>query len=174
MSTYWKVDRRWLVLGCVAALAGTPVLAGWKEGTSLPALGSFQLEGTPPATAGKVVLVDFWASWCGPCRQSFPVLDNLQKQYGREGLVVIGVNVDKDSAAMKKFLSEHPVAFAVVRDAAQKLVGKADVQSMPASFLVDRQGNVRFIHTGFHGEKTAEEYAKEIQTLLGEKGAAKR
>lgn len=161
-----------LVLGVVAIAAST-VLAGWKVGASLPALTASKLEGTLPAMNNKVVLLDFWASWCAPCKASFPALDALQKRYAAQGLVVLAVNLDDDPAAMRAFLKDHPVSFTVVRDAAHKLVEQADVQSMPSSFLIDRAGKIRFTHTGFHGDTTVGEYTKEIESLLNTQGAPK-
>lgn len=167
--------RRWpCVLGLMAALTVTTALAGWKAGTALPDLAACKLEGTLPPTAGKVVLLDFWASWCGPCKSSFPALDALQKQYARQGLVIIAVNLDDEPAAMQKFLKENPVSFTVVRDPGHKLVEQADVQSMPSSFVIDRAGKVRFTHIGFRGETTVAEYRTQIESLLQAKGAAKQ
>ena len=152
-------------------LAGLPLLAvaSWKAGDTLPELSGFELEGKLPGKlSGQVVLVDFWASWCGPCKASFPVMESLHKQYRGRGLVVLAINADEKSAAMEKFLKQYPVTFAVVRDAAHKLVAAADVATMPTSFLVDRTGKVRFVHTGFHGEATRKLYEKEIELLLVE------
>jgi thiol-disulfide isomerase/thioredoxin len=165
--------RRSLLLAlCLTALPGLAT-AGWKVGDALPELGAFQLEGKlPDKLRGQVVLVDFWASWCAPCKASFPVMEALHQQYGGRGLVVLAVNVDESSAAMEKFLKKSPVSFAVVRDAAHKLVAAADVATMPTSFLVDRAGKVRFLHTGFRGAATRKEYEKEIDLLLKESAGA--
>ena len=173
MSFVRMPGRLWIVVvGALLLSAMIPAQAGWKEGTVLPDLAKFGLEGKLPADlAGKVLLVDFCAAWCGPCKTSFPALDDLNKRLGPRGLVVLAVSVDENAAALQKFLKEHPVSFPVVRDAAQKLVQAADVQAMPSSFLVDAKGKIRFAHTGFHGSKTAEEYAAEIETLLKEREA---
>ena len=149
-------------------LAGTffTAPAALKVGDTLPDLASFQLEGKLPADLkGKIVLVDFWASWCLPCAESFPALDELQKKYG-DKLVVLAVNVDEKEANMKKFLTKHPVSFTIVRDAGQKLVAVAEPQTMPTSFILDGEGKVRFAHKGFHGEKSRAEYISEIESLL--------
>ena len=140
--------------------------AALKVGDTLPDLASFQLDGKlPDALKGKVVIVDFWASWCVPCAKSFPVLDELQKKYG-DKLVVLAVNVDEKAANMEKFLAKHTVSFTVVRDAKQKLVAVAEPQTMPTSFILDGEGKVRFLHSGFHGEDTRKEYISEIESLL--------
>jgi thiol-disulfide isomerase/thioredoxin len=139
-----------------AALLAAMVLnsrAALKAGDTLPDLGSFQLEGKLPELKGKIVLVDFWASWCLPCAESFPVMDELQKKYG-DRLVVLAVNVDEKAAKMEKFLTKHPVTLAVVRDAKQKLVAAVEPATMPTSFILDADGKVKFVHAGFHGEES--------------------
>jgi len=149
-------------------LAGTffTAPAALKVGDTLPDLTSFQLEGKlPDNLKGKIVLVDFWASWCLPCAESFPVLDALQKKYG-DKLVVLAVNVDEKEANLKKFVAKHPVSFTIVRDAGQKLVAVAEPQTMPTSFILDGDGKVRFAHKGFHGEETRLQYVTEIESLL--------
>ena len=152
----------------LALIAGATLTANaaLKVGDTLPDLASFKLEGKlPDGLKGKVVIVDFWASWCLPCAESFPVLDELQKKYG-DKLVVIGVNVDEKAANMEKFLKKHAVSFALVRDGGQKLVEVVEPETMPTSFILDAEGKVRFLHSGFHGEKTRKEYVSEIESLL--------
>ncbi len=151
-----------------ALLAGTffTAHAALKVGDTLPDLASFKLEGKlPDNLKGKIVIVDFWASWCLPCAESFPVLDELQKKYG-DKLVIIGVNVDEKAPNMDKFLKKHPVSFTVVRDGERKLVAAVSPETMPTSFILDGTGKVRFLHGGFHGETTRKEYLSEIETLL--------
>lgn len=141
--------------------------AGLKVGDSFPDLASFQLEGKlPEALKGKVVIVDFWASWCGPCKESFPVMNELQKKYADKGVVILAVNEDEDSADMKDFLKANAATFNVVRDAKQKLVAVAGIQTMPSSFVIDDTGKVRFAHTGFHGTETHKQYEQQIEGLL--------
>ena len=170
MSTSFKIRSAALV---VAAAMTLTAQAGWKAGSSLPDLVKLGLEGTLPDLKGKIVLVDFWASWCGPCKASFPVLDALQKEYGPRGLVILAVNQDKTQEIMSRFLVEHPAGFSVVRDREHRLVGEADVPSMPSSYLFDRTGRIRYLHTGFHGAETVADYRREIEKLLNEKGGAK-
>ena len=141
---------------------------GIKVGDTLPDLTAVKLEGKLPETLkGKVVLLDFWASWCDPCKASFPAMEELQKQYGAQGLVIVAVNVDENRSDMEDFLKTHAVSFTVVRDARQKLVAEAGIATMPSSFLVDSAGTVRFVHAGFHGEETKKQYRQEIESLLG-------
>lgn len=153
-----------LVLAAASAGFGAEPI---KVGDTFPDLGKFKLEGTLPADLkGKVVLVDFWASWCLPCKKSFPALDELRQRYGTNGFVVIAVNVDEKRADMEGFLKKTPAGFTVVRDAEQKLVATAGVETMPTSFLIDATGRVRFLHSGYAGDETKKEFIREIETLL--------
>jgi len=173
ITSFWSSKITALATIALLAMALT-TQAGWKTGTILPDLSQFQLEGNAPENLkGKVIMIDFWASWCGPCKASFPVLNTLQKEYGPKGLVIIAVNQDQTGALMKSFLAEHPATFISLRDARNLLVQAADVQSMPSSYLIDRSGKIRFIHTGFHGEKTTTKYKEEIEGLLHEKEGMK-
>lgn len=158
-----------LRIACVIALMATALSLGAaaiKVGDTFPDLSKFKLEGALPDLKGKVVLVDFWASWCAPCKESFPTMNDLQKRYGPQGLIIIAVNVDENNSDMVDFLKKHSASFAVVRDAAQKLVDKVDISTMPASFLIDSSGKVRFTHSGFRGEETKRKYEQEIESLL--------
>lgn len=138
-----------------------------REGAAFPALTEYALEGRLPELGGKVVLVDFWASWCAPCKKSFPSLDTLYQQYAAAGFEIAAVSVDDSAKAMRRFLKTNPVSFPVVRDAEKRLVSDVKVQAMPTSFLLDRQGVVRAVHNGFHGEETEEQLRAEIESLLG-------
>lgn len=138
----------------------------------MPDLAGFALEGEVPDLEGKVLLVDFWASWCAPCKASFPTLNELTETYGDQGLVILAVNVDTDFKAFEKFVQRTPPEFTVVRDGEQKLVAAAGVSTMPSSFLVDRNGVIRSVHSGYHGDKTREAYIGEIEELLGEAGGS--
>jgi thiol-disulfide isomerase/thioredoxin len=150
-----------------AALLCIASAAGVKVGDTFPDLASFKLEGKlPEVMQGKVVLVDFWASWCEPCKASFPVMEDLHKKYGPQGLVLIAVNVDEKRTDMEVFLKKNAASFALVRDAGQKLVEKTGIATMPSSFLIDREGRVRFAHSGFRGEETKRKYEQEIESLL--------
>lgn len=153
-----------LTVGASTALAGGKAL---KVGDAMPDLKSFGLEGTLPADlSGKIVLLDFWASWCGPCKESFPVMEDLHKKYSEKGLVILAVNVDEDPAAMKDFLKEHQVTFTILHDATKKLVGMANISSMPTSFVFGADGKVFSVHKGFHGKDTVKQYEAEIEKLL--------
>ncbi len=148
--------------------SGLHAESGGALGKSLYPLDSYGLEGTLPVVQGKIVLLDFWASWCGPCAKSFPALDLLYKEYRERGVVILGVNVDEKRSGMDKFLEKMPVSFPIVRDAMQKLVGRVNVGSMPTSVLLDRNGRERFRHSGFRGEETMTALRAHLDTLLGE------
>lgn len=119
------------------------------------------------AYKGKVVYVDFWASWCGPCRQSFPWMKSLYESKAKDGLVIIAVNVDQEKKLADAFLSEFSPSFKIVFDPAGKLATDFKVAGMPSAYIIDRDGKPRFKHIGFHLEKR-EQYEQEIQSLLDE------
>ncbi len=159
--------KQFFCAAAVAALLGQTLLAELKPGEMFPELTTFKLEGKlPDELKGKVVIVDFWASWCGPCKESFPVLNELKKKYADRGLVIIAVNVDEERADMETFLKANPATFTVVRDAGQKLVPKTGIKTMPSAFVLDGEGKVRFAHAGFHGDKTKKQYEEQIEALL--------
>ena len=139
-----------------------------KEGQPLPKLAELLPGSTLPETKGKVVLVDFWASWCGPCKESFPTLNRLQEKYKDKGLVVIGIGVDDSAAKHKAFAEKQKAAFPLVHDSAHKAAAFFKPATMPSSYLVDRKGVIRHVHAGFKVGKTEEQYVKEIEALLAE------
>lgn len=99
--------------------------------------------------AGKVVYLDFWASWCGPCVQSFPWMQSISDRYGPRGLSVVAINLDKSRAAADKFLARSPVRFDLYFDPQGRFAERYQVSGMPNSFLLDRQGRVIHRHVGF-------------------------
>ena len=117
---------------------------------------------------GSVVYVDFWASWCGPCRKSFPWLNSIEKKYRDKGLVVIGINVDSDFEMAKRFLEKTPAKFALFSDPKGVLADKYKLIGMPSSFVLDRNGEVRHRHVGFK-KSNIDAYEKSIVSLLIEK-----
>jgi cytochrome c biogenesis protein CcmG, thiol:disulfide interchange protein DsbE len=119
------------------------------------------------AYRGKVVYVDFWASWCAPCRESFPWLDGLVREYASKNFVVIGVNVDKDRDRAERFLNETPADFPIVYDPHGDLAAAYKVAGMPSAILIDRAGHVRFQHAGFSAKQKGL-YEDQLQTLLAE------
>ncbi len=116
---------------------------------------------------GKVVLVDFWASWCGPCKQEMPVLEELHKKYVKQGLVIVGINIDSNAKKMNNFLKGIPVSFRIVHDRKLAVAAKYGPETMPSTYFIGRDGTIRYVHAGF-GEKDADELEERIKTLLAE------
>ncbi|HEX8914308.1 MAG TPA: TlpA disulfide reductase family protein [Humisphaera sp.] len=143
--------------------------AAFKPGDPLPDLAAYKLEGKlPDSLKGRVVLLDFWASWCGPCKRSFPAMEALHKRYADRGLSVVAVSVDEKPEDAARFAKAANASFSVVRDGGHKLVAEADVATMPTAFLIDRAGRIRFVHKGFAGDETVKEYQEQIELLLKE------
>ena len=116
---------------------------------------------------GDVVMINFWATWCGPCRQEMPLLDELYTRYQRVGFNLLGVNIDDDSRKAMKMVSELGVNFPVLFDARKEVSELYEVEAMPVTVLVDREGTVRHVH---HGYKPGYEikYLDQIRSLLRE------
>jgi cytochrome c biogenesis protein CcmG, thiol:disulfide interchange protein DsbE len=147
--------KRWALLA--AAFALTILVLPYR-----PALAADSLS----PGAGKVVLVDFWASWCEPCRHSFPWMNDMQKKYAHDGLVIVAVNVDNDRAAAERFLDENPTELEIRYDDDRSLVRRFEVVAMPSSFLLDGNGEVVGQHLGFKVLKQ-DEYEAAIKAALG-------
>jgi peroxiredoxin len=114
---------------------------------------------------GKVVVVDFWATWCEPCKKSFPKLQDLNVKYKASGLEVVGVSEDDEKGGIKEFGATYGVKFPLGWDDGKSMAGKWQPKSMPASFIVDRKGIVRFAHLGYHdGDEV--EVEREVKSLL--------
>jgi cytochrome c biogenesis protein CcmG, thiol:disulfide interchange protein DsbE len=116
---------------------------------------------------GRVVIVDFWASWCKPCRQSIPWLNSMRERYGASGLTIIGVNVDAERGDADRFLRDVPIEFEIVFDPDGTLAGQFKVQAMPTSFIFDRTGKIVETHQGFRDAKKAEHEAV-LKNLLNQ------
>lgn len=116
---------------------------------------------------GKVVYLDFWASWCGPCRVSFPILEKLRDELGPEGFEVLAINVDENESDALKFLSDMSVSYLVVRDDEAATPQTYGILGMPTGYLIDRQGVVREIHQGFR-KSDGDQLRTTIVELLGE------
>ena len=116
---------------------------------------------------GQVVMVNFWATWCGPCQQEMPLLDQMYKKYKPAGFTLIGVNVDKDSPPVKELLARKPVSFPVLLDPANQVSKAFHVDEMPSSVIIDRKGEIRYIHRGYKpGDEN--DYQDRIRQLIRE------
>jgi peroxiredoxin len=140
-------------VGIVAAfvMAALPVMAAAPSGPApqftLPAKGG----GTVDLSKykGQVVMINFWASWCGPCRQEMPLLEDIYKKYNKLGFTLVGVNVEPDSKAADDWLKQTPVSFPVGYDKDSKVSSAYNVSGMPTTVIIDRKGNLRYVHQSY-------------------------
>jgi thiol-disulfide isomerase/thioredoxin len=116
---------------------------------------------------GQVVMLNFWASWCGPCRQEMPLLEQMYQKYHRLGFTLVGVNVDENAGDAERFLSNVPVSFPVALDTKNETSKLYKVQAMPSSIFIDRKGVVRHLHPGYRRGDEAK-YQEQIRALLKE------
>lgn len=116
---------------------------------------------------GKVVYLDFWASWCVPCRQSFPWMNSINKQYQQQGLRVLSVNLDANATLATKFLEKNPADFTIIYDAKGSLAKRFQLKGMPSSYLFNRQGELISKHIGFNDQKQRQ-YQAEIEQALAD------
>jgi thiol-disulfide isomerase/thioredoxin len=116
---------------------------------------------------GQVVMINFWASWCGPCRQEMPILDELQQRYSKAGFTVLGVNVEQDNGQAMQLLQGMNLSFPILFDP-QSVVSKLyDVNAMPSTVMIDRDGNMRYLHRGYK-PGYEEQYRQQIKELIRE------
>ena len=114
---------------------------------------------------GKVVYLDFWASWCKPCRVSFPWMNQLLDKYSADKFTIITINLDTQASEMQRFLDKIPARFDIYHDASGAIAEKFQLEAMPTSYLIDINGKVVSKHIGFYNSKT-DEYEREIEELL--------
>lgn len=114
---------------------------------------------------GQTVLVDFWASWCGPCRRSFPWMNGILGKYGERSFTIVAVNVDKSRSDAEKFLTETPARFDIVYDPGGEIARAFDVQTMPSSYLLNTEGEIVEVHRGFLSAKS-DSYELSIRNQL--------
>jgi peroxiredoxin len=152
-----------------ALLCAVPALAGTAGGPAP----SFALPARDGATVslsqykGQVVMINFWASWCGPCRQEMPLLDDIYKKYGKMGFTLIGVNVEPDRKAAESWLKQTPVTFPVLFDTKSEVSRLYSVSGMPTTVFIDRKGNLREVHQSYKpGDENG--YLDQIRALMRE------
>ncbi len=162
---------RWTRLGLVAL--ATVILGAAANAAGDQAAPAFSLPARGGSTVnlsqfkGQVVMINFWASWCAPCRKEMPLLDNIYKKYKPLGFTLIGVNVEPDQKDAETFLKQTPVSFPVLFDAKSQVSGLYNVQGMPTTVFIDRKGNVRLVHQSYvEGDENL--YMDQIRTLIRE------
>ena len=161
--------RSWLGVTAAIVMATSAVSAGLKQAHAP----DFTLKSSNGENLrlseyrGDVVLINFWASWCGPCRQEMPVLSELHDRYRALGFTVLGVNVEADTAQAKKLLKDMPVSFPVVFDSDSVVSKQYDVVAMPSTVLVDRDGNMRYLHKGYKSG-LEDVYQQQVRELIRE------
>ena len=145
----------------LTGFAAAVVALGLVGASNVSAEGSLDLT----QYRGKVMVLDFWASWCAPCRRSFPWWNKMHAKYADEGLVIIGVNLDNDPESALAFLEEYPADFNIYYDTNKELAKKFGVQAMPSSYIVGRDGEIYAKHFGFKVKKQDEYEAVIVDAL---------
>ncbi len=140
-------------------------------GDTVPSFKARTIDGTKSIAVddyrGKVVLIDFWASWCPPCLKSLPKYNELRREIGTSDFEIVAVNVDENTEDAKKFLAKHPVSYPIAKDPKGVLPGVFGVKAMPTSYLVDKNGVVKYVHAAFK-EGDIEKLRVEIEKLIAE------
>ena len=157
-----------LLVTATSAMSALGADKAIKKGDAFPSLKDFKLEGALPDTAGKVVIVDFWASWCGPCKRAMPVLKDLHGVYKDKGVVIIGVSLDESKSDMDGYLSKNPMPFSILRDAKGKLAEKVGVEGIPSTFIIGADGRVIEAHEGFSNDMK-KSFTKTLDAALAKK-----
>lgn len=142
----------WLLVPALAALGLATGAAAIDVGEKAPAFQQPGLGGGVVSLAahrGKVVYLDFWASWCGPCAAALPALEKLRKEFPASDFQILAVNVDHEVGAARRFLERRPIGYPSAFDPKGELPTRFGVRTMPTSFLIDRHGVVRYVHEGF-------------------------
>lgn len=153
---------------CLGLCMFVPIARALDTGQPAPEISVIGADGKPltlSSLRGKTVYLDFWASWCGPCRQSFPFMNTMREKYGPAGLVIVGVNVDKKRADADRFLSQFPARFTIAYDEQGATPAAYLVKKMPTSVLIDSQGRIASVHAGFSNE-TRDEVESRIRAAL--------
>ena len=159
---------RWLTGLCIVLLAAEAFAVGLRE--EAPDFTLKSLEGSNlrlEEYRGQVVLINFWASWCGPCRQEMPVLDRLHHRYEDTGFAVLGINVEGDSGSAREIVDKTNVTFPILFDDEQKVSELYSLEAMPSTVVVDRDGVIRYIHRGYKPGDEAK-YVEVVKELIRE------
>ena len=149
-----------LAIGLLAAMAISSGAWALGQGDRAPPCAARSLDSGAAidlaAYRGKVVYLDFWASWCGPCRESFPFMNELDREFRDQGLAIVAVSVDKTAEDARRFVERHPAQFALALDVVAACPAAYDLPGMPTSYLIDRTGSVRAVRAGFRSTDKSE------------------
>jgi len=159
----YKLMRANVIVAAIVLSLSATIAAAVEPGAPAPGFDAPTFDNKQIRLAdyrGKVVFVDFWASWCSPCRQALPLYDKLSGEFPTSDFAVVAVNVDENAADAKKFLAEHPVKYTIVQNPKGDIPKAFGIDGMPSSYLIDRDGTIRDRHAGFE--------PKDIDTLRGE------
>ncbi len=168
MNSKYAAFALTLALACIPSAATAAAEVGKHAPKfTLPTLQQGQATALS-AFAGKVIYLDFWASWCGPCRTSFPLLNALYTKLKAQGFEVIAVNLDEDKTKAEQFIEELPVGFTLLHDGDGTWADQYVIEAMPTSFIIDRHGVVQLVHHGFSSDDI-KGIEQKITTLLAEK-----
>jgi peroxiredoxin len=163
---------KWLsiLIAALPMLPGAALAGNIAPGAVAPNFVLNSSTGKPIALAdlkGQVVLINFWASWCGPCRQEMPILDQLYRSYQPAGFTLLGVNVEPNASDARKFLKDTPVTFPILFDPTSSVSKLYQVSGMPSTIIVDRDGKIRYVHHGYQpGDEN--QYLNQIRALTQE------
>lgn len=166
------IARSFVLLCSILPLATPFALQAEDLSRPVPACPLTSLEGGKgydlQQLKGKVIYIDFWASWCASCAKSFPYLNQLHEAYKDKGLQVIGINMDESGQDAKAFLNNHAAQFSVAADASKQCAANFAMEAMPATYLIDKKGFIRHVHLGFRAGETADLQQK-VEQLLAER-----
>jgi len=157
-------------LAAVGAIASAPTAQSLTNADPAPACSVPLLDSGQTVSLAEyrrqVVYLDFWASWCGPCRESFPFMNELQRELAGRGLQILAISVDKTAEDARRFLARYPAQFTVALDVAAACPTAFQLQGMPSSYIIDKSGTVRAVHAGFRNRDRAE-IRQQLLDLLG-------
>ena len=163
--------RRAALLTALACLALSSAAWPVAKGDAAPSCAAAALDGGAAMSVadyrGEVVYLDFWASWCGPCRESFPFMNELNREFRDKGLRIVAISVDKTPEAARRFLVRNPAQFAIALDTTAACPAAFQLPGMPTSYLIDRNGAVRAVYSGFHPGDRAEIRRQLLELLAG-------
>lgn len=160
-----QIVKTTALLLCLTGAASASVLSGAAPDFTLKSESGKNLRLSEHR--GQVVMINFWASWCGPCRQEMPILDQLQQRYSKAGFTVLGVNVEQDSSQAERLLKDMNISFPILFDSDSVVSKLYDVSAMPVTVMIDKDGNMRYLHKGYK-PGFEDQYRQQIKELIRE------